>query len=185
MLAYVYWHAAPTNMVAAEYEKTLLRFGYALAATKSPGLIGNASYAVGATPWLGEPGYEDWAWLEGSWALDSLNEHAVSGPMEQPHNAIAQATKHGGHGALYYLVTGEHEIPGDSKVFWLSRPRGVDWREAMPGIVGSAGAKVSAWRRQMVLGPSAEFALSASPGISRLSVPKGCTSIAVERRRLR
>ena len=87
--------------------------------------------------------------------------------------------------SLYYLVTGEHEILGDSKVFWLSRPRGVDWRDAMPGLIRSAGAKVSAWRRQMVLGPSAEFALSASPGISRLSVPKGCTSIAVERRRLR
>ena len=185
MLAYAYWHAAPRGMAAAEVEKGLLRLRHALAHATSPGFLGNASYAVGATPWLGEPGYEDWAWLAGSWALDSLNEHAVSGPLAQPHNAIAHAPQHGGHGALYYLVTGEHEIPGDSKVFWLSRPRGVDWREAMPGIVGSAGAKVSAWRRQMVLGPSTEFALIAPPGTSGLTIPKGWTSIAVERRRLR
>ena len=181
MLAYVYWHAAPASTAAAEYEKILLRFGHALADAKSPGFLGNASYAVGATPWLGEPGYEDWAWLEGSWALDSLNERAVSGPMEQPHNAIAQATKHGGHGALYYLVAGEHEIPGDSKVFWLSRPRGVNWREVMPGIIRSAGAKISAGRRPLVLGPSAAFSLIASPGISPLCVPTGGASHPAER----
>ena len=185
MLAYVYWHAAPTNMVAAEYEKTLLRFGYALAATKSPGLIGNASYAVGETPWLGEPGYEDWIWLEGSWALDPLNERAASGAMEQPHNSIARATKHGGHGALYYLIAGEHETPGDSKVFWVSRPRGVDWRDAMPAILASAGRHASAWRRQMVLGPSPEFALIAPYETPSLGLPRDWTSVAVQRRRLK
>lgn len=185
MLAYVYWHAAPASMAVADYENTLLRFGRALAGAKSPGFLGNASYAVGETLWLGEPGYEDWVWLDGSWALDPLNERAVSGPMEQPHHAIAQATKHGGYGALYYLVAGEHDIPGDSKAFWLSRPRGIDWREAMPGIVGSAGAGANAWRRQMVLGPSTEFVLIAQPGTSGLTVPKGWTAIAVERRRLR
>lgn len=184
MRAYVYWHAAPEGVAAADYERMLLSFGRALADAKSPGFLGNASYAVGATPWLGEPGYEDWVWLEGSWALDPLNERAVSGPMEQPHDAIAQATKHGGYGALYYLVSGQQEIPGDSTVFWLSRPRGIDWREAMPGIVRSAGSNVSVWRRQMVLGPSTEFALIAAPSISCVSVPKGWASIAIERRRL-
>jgi hypothetical protein len=184
MRAYVYWHTAPESIAAADYERMLIRFGNALAEAKSPGFLGNASYAVGAAPWLGEPGYEDWVWLEGSWALDPLNERAVSGPMEQAHNAIAQATRHGGHGALYYLVAGEHDIPGDSKVFWLSRPRGIDWREAMPGIVESAGAKVSVWRRQMVLGPSTEFALIAPHGTPDLTIPRGWTSIAVERRRL-
>ena len=185
MLAYVFWHAAPANIAAADYEKTLLRFGHALADSGSPGFLGHASYAIGQTPWLGEPGYEDWAWLEGSWALDPLNERAVSGVMEQPHNAIAQMTKHGGHGALYYLVAGEHKIPGNSRVFWLSRPRGIKWREVMPGIVDSAGSKVSVWRRQMVLGPSTEFAVIAPPDASALVLPQGWTSLAVDRRKLK
>lgn len=184
MLAYVYWHAAPAGIAVADYEKKLLRFGHALAGAGSPGVLGTASYAIGQTPWLGEPGYEDWTWLEGSWALDALNERAVSGAMEQPHDAIAQATKHGGYGALYYLVAGEHRISGDSRIFWLSRPRGIKWREVIPGIVDSAGSKVGVWRRQMVLGPSTEFAVIAPPDAPALVFPQGWTSLAVDRRKL-
>jgi hypothetical protein len=187
MLSYVYWHAAPASVAAADYEKTLLRFGHALGAAGSPGFQGQASYAIGQTPWLGEPGYEDWVWLEGSWALDALNERAVSGAMEQPHDAIAQMTKHGGHGALYYLVAGEHKIPKDSRVFWLSRPRGINWREVLPRIVDSMGpnaSKASVWRRQMVLGPSPEFAVIAPADASGLVLPDGWTSLAVDRRKL-
>ncbi len=183
MLAYVFWHGVPDNLATAEYEKALLHFGYALANAKSPGLLGNASYAIGQTPWLGEPGYEDWAWLEGSWALDPLNERAVSGAMEQPHNAIARMTKHGGYGALYYLVAGEHRIPADSKVFWLSRPRGINWRDIMPSIMKTANSEVAVWRRQMVLGPSTEFAVIGLPTLT-LTVPEGWKSLEVDRRRL-
>ena len=183
MLAYVFWHAMPSNLAAVDYEKNLLYFNDALANAKIPGLLGNASYAISQTPWLGEPGYEDWTWLEGSWALDSLNERAVSGAMEQPHNVIAQMTKHGGFGALYYLVAEEHRIPASSKVFWLSRPRGVNWREIMPAITQSANSKVAVWRRQMVLGPAPEFAVIGT-STSTLTVPDGWPSVAGQRRRL-
>jgi hypothetical protein len=183
MLAYVFWHAVPDALAAAEYEKALLHFGQALASAQIPGLLGNASYSIDRTAWLGEPGYEDWAWLEGSWALDALNERAVSGTMEQPHNAIARMTKHGGFGALYYLVAGEHKIAADSKVVWLSRPRGINWRDTMPGIVQSANSEVTVWRRQMVLGPSPEFAVI-GPADLALTVPKGWTGLEVGRRRL-
>jgi hypothetical protein len=183
VIAYVFWHAAPDSSATAEYEKVLVRFGRALTEANSPGLLGNASYAIGETPWLGEPGYEDWAWLEGSWALDTLNERAVSGAMEQPHGVIARMTKHGGFGALYYLVAGNHRIPGDSKVFWLSRPRGINWRDSLPALVKSASAPVAVWRRQMVLGPSTEFAV-AGPRTLTLTLPQGWTSLEVERRRL-
>ncbi len=184
MLAYVFWHAVPNVSAAAEYEKKLLHFGRALADAKIPGLLGNASYAIGATPWLGEPGYEDWSWLEGSWALDALNERAVTGAMEQPHNAVAQMTKHGGFGALYYLVAGDHETPADSKVMWLSRPRGIRWRDVMPSIVKSANSEVAVWRRQMVLGPSTEFAVIGPSNLS-LTVPEGWKRLEVDRRGLR
>jgi len=183
MLAYVFWHAVPDVLATAEYEKALLYFSHALANAKIPGLLGNASYAINQTPWLGEPGYEDWAWLEGSWALDTLNERAVSGAMEQPHNMIAQMTKHGGFGALYYLVAGNHKIPADSKVMWLSRPRGINWRDIMPTIMKSANSEVAVWRRQMVLGPSTEFAVM-GPSNLTLAVPEGWKCLQVDRRRL-
>ncbi len=183
MLAYVFWHAVPDVLATAEYEKKLLYFSHALANAKIPGLLGNASYAINQTPWLGEPGYEDWAWLEGSWALDTLNERAVSGAMEQPHNMIAQMTKHGGFGALYYLVAGNHKIPADSKVMWLSRPRGINWRDIMPTIMKSANSEVAVWRRQMVLGPSTEFAVM-GPSNLTLAVPEGWKCLQVDRRRL-
>ena len=183
MLGYVFWHAAPSISATAEYEKRLLHFGRALANAKIRGLLGNASYAISQTPWLGEPGYEDWAWLESSRALDALNEGAVSGAMEQPHNAIAQTTKHGGFGALYYLVAGDHKIPGDSKVMWLSRPRGINWRDIMPIILKSANSEVAVWRRQMVLGPSTEFAVIGPPNLT-LTVPEGWKYLQVDRHRL-
>jgi len=183
MLAYVFWHAVPDVLAIAEYEEKLLHFSRALANAQIPGLLGGASYAISQTPWLGEPGYEDWAWLEGSWVLDTLNERAVSGAMEQPHNAIARMTKHGGFGALYYLVAGNHSIPASSKVVWLSRPRGVNWRDIMPTIMQSANSEVAVWRRQMVLGPSTEFAVIGSSDLT-LTVPEGWKCLEVDRRRL-
>jgi hypothetical protein len=184
MLAYVFWHAAPSSSATADYERRLLQFHHALANAKVPGLLGNASYAISQTPWLEEPGYEDWAWLEGSWALDTLNERALSGAMNQPHNAIAQVTKHGGFGGLYYLVAGEHKIPADSKILWLSRPRGINWRDVIPTVVKSANSGVAIWRRQMVLGPATEFAVIGPPTLN-LTVPEGWKSIQIDRRRLR
>ena len=181
-IAYLFWHAAPEGGAAA-YEEKLRRFGRAIAESRTPGLLGNASYRIPGTPWMPEPGYEDWAWLEGSWALDELNRRAVEGEAKAPHDALAQATKHGGFGALYYLVTGEAAVPGDSKVFWVSRPRGIAWRDFIPGIVKSASSPVSVWRRQMVLGPSTEFALVGAAELS-LTLPAGWRATEVERRKL-
>lgn len=183
MLAYVFWHACPTGSVTGEYEAKIVAFGRALTEAKIPGVLGAASYAIERTSWLGEPGYEDWAWLDGSWVLDALNERAISGPMEQPHGAVAQMTKHGGFGALYYLVAGKHAIPAHSKIIWLSRPRGVIWRDVMPAIVSSANAEVTVWRRLMVLGPTTEFAVI-GPADLTLAVPKGWNGTEIARRRL-
>jgi hypothetical protein len=185
-IAYVFWHAAPedaTAPVTETYEDGLRRFSAALAAVHSPGFLGHASYRIGGTPWMPGPGYEDWAWLEGSWALDELNRRAVEGEAKAPHDAVAAATRHGGYGALYYLVAGEAATPGDSRVVWTSRPRGVAWRDVMPGIVRSASAPVSVWRRQMVLGPSTEFAVIGPPAFT-LALPEGWSATEVDRRRV-
>jgi hypothetical protein len=181
-IAYLFWHAAPAGPSAA-YEERLRHFGAALAKTRTPGLLGNASYRIGATPWMPEPGYEDWAWLEGSWALDELNRRAVDGAAKAPHDVVAGMTKHGGFGALYYLVAGEFVMPGDSSVFWTKRPRGVEWRDFIPRIVESASSPVSVWRRQMVLGPSTEFAIIGAPGLA-LALPAGWSATEVQRHRV-
>jgi hypothetical protein len=80
-------------------------------------------------------------------------------------------------------VAGEHTAFGDSKVFWLSRPRGVQWRDAMPDIAGPAPSNVAVWRRQMVLGPSSEFAVIGPPDFT-LTVPSGWQALEVSRRRV-
>ena len=183
MLAYVFWHARPENITAARYEQALLDFAQGLAAADCPGLLANASYAIGETPWLREPGYEDWALLADSAALDRLNEIAVSGALEKPHNTIAQLTKHGGFGGLYRHAAGSDALFDDSRTFWLSRPRGVHWQDAIPGIVASAHSNVAVWRRQMVLGPAPEFAVIGQPGLT-LAMPAGWQALEVERRRI-
>lgn len=104
--------------------------------------------------------------------------------MEQSHSAIARATKHAGLGALYYHVAGERGIPpSDSRVFWLTRPRDISWREVVPTITKSAGSEVAVWRRQMVLGPATEFALIGPPELT-LDVPEDWKATAVDRRKL-
>jgi hypothetical protein len=44
-----------------------------------------------SVPWLDDPsGYEDWATIDGSCALETLNEQAVSGRMAALHGTVAQ-----------------------------------------------------------------------------------------------
>ena len=87
MLAYVYWHVAPRNIAAAQYESALLRFAQALAAAKWPGFPGNANYAVGTTPWLGErTGPERARWLDGTRDRPSQARLACSQPRR--HNPL-------------------------------------------------------------------------------------------------
>lgn len=183
MFAYVFWHAKPESVDADSYETALLHFAVALHGVRIPRMLGNASYAIESTPWLQESGYEDWTWVEDLSVFEALNTAAVSGPMENPHAGISQITKHGGFGALYYLVAGAHQALGDSKVFWVSRPRGIRWVDVMPAIVQSANADVAVWRRFMVLGPAAEFAI-VGPAQLELTLPPGWTALEIRRRRL-
>lgn len=177
MIAYIFWHAAPDGFSLETYEATLLRFGTSLANARISGVLGNASYAVSHTPWLGQDGYEDWTLLDGPSVLDRLNDQATTASMEEPHRAIAQITKHGGFGALYRLVDGEPDLSNDSVVIWLSRPRGVNWREVLP----PARQSLTVWRRLMVLGPASEFAIIGPPDLA-LEIPQGWESFTVRRR---
>lgn len=181
MFAYVFWHVRPDRVDVKTYEDAMSGFGRALRNQKIDGVIDNSSYWVDKVKWVEAPGYEDWVWVDELSVFERLNERAVTGPMEQPHDKIAQMTKHGGYGSFYYLIDGQRKTLGDSRVFWLSRPRGIQWRDVMPKIIASATTEVSVWRRFMVLGPAPEFAI-VGPADLQLTVPEGWTASIVDRR---
>lgn len=180
MLAYLFWHRPYPSCEAAQYEAQLLRFHRQLAAAPPPGFRGSAAFRIPPVPWLGgEGGYEDWCLVEGSWALDPLNNFAVTGAMERPHNDVA-AQMDVGHGGLYRLMWGEAALTGESAT-WLTRPRGIDWRAALEPLHRQVPGAVC-WRRQMVLGPAPEF-LIAAPAGAAVTPPEGWTALKVARTR--
>ncbi len=183
MLAYVFWHRPYAGVDKAKYEAALTAFHVQLSRQPPPGLRAAGSFAVDAVPWLGgRSGYEDWCLLDGSWAMDPLNAWAVTGERQAPHDGAAKLMEEG-HGGLYTLVWGAPALPGNSTATWLTRPRGIDWREALTGI-RALQPPVQVWRRQMVLGPAPEFAL-VSEGEEAPRPPSGWQSLAVRRTRLR
>jgi len=183
MLAYLFWHRPRAEADKAAYEKLLLEFQDRLARSAAPGFLAAGSFAIGAVPWLGgHPGYEDWCILEGTWAMDPLNAAAISGAAQSPHDSVA-ALMEEGHGGLYTLVWGEPIVPADSTITWLTRPRGIQWRAALEPVRNLI-PKAQFWRRQMVLGPAPEFAITTEGG-QALSIPQGWRAFAVERSRLR
>ena len=159
-----------------------LRFQAALAGAKPPGFISAASFRIEPVPWLGDqPGYEDWCVLEGSWAMDPLNAFAVAGETQAPHDDVA-AQMEQGHGGIYAHSGGETPPPAQSSVYWLTRPRGIQWRPVLDEVRAKC-TQANVWRRQMVLGPAAEFGVSA-PGDTEIAVPSGWQARRVRRVRL-
>ena len=80
MLAYLFWHTPRPTVARSDYERDLLAFSRALADLHCPGVRRITSFRTSTVPWLDEPlGYEDWATIDGSCALETLNEQAVSG----------------------------------------------------------------------------------------------------------
>src|SRR5579863_14525 len=182
MLAYIFWHRPFSHVDRGRYEASMLRFQAALAAAKPPGFIAAVSFRIEAVPWLGDqPGYEDWCVLEGSWAMDPLNAFAVAGAVQAPHDHVA-AQMEQGQGGLYAHAGGETRPPAQSSVYWLTRPRGIDWKAALDPVRAQCPT-ANIWRRQMVLGPAAEFGISV-PDDTEIVVPSGWQARRIRRVRL-
>ena len=182
MLAYIFWHRPYSSIERQRYEQAIVRFQNDLAGSKPPGFIRATSFQIEAVPWLSDlPGYEDWYLLDGTWAMDPLNAFAISGHVQAPHDSVA-ATMEQGHGGLYAHAGGESMPAPRSTIHWLTRPRGIQWQPAIEAVRGSC-PQAKAWRRQMVLGPAAEFAVE-TPGESEIDVPAGWQRRRVMRMRL-
>src|SRR5712664_1459627 len=83
MLAYVFSHRPAGGVDIAVYESALTRFHAALASAPPSGFVRSTTFKVG-------DGYSDWYLVDGSAALDVLNEAAVSGARTSAHDAAAR-----------------------------------------------------------------------------------------------
>ena len=178
MLAYVFWHWRRETTDAATYEHAQRRFHASLAAAPPAGFTRSHSAALHGAPWAagGGAAYEDWYLVQASAALDPLNQAAISGSRQQPHDAAA-ALAAGGAAGLYVLRAGEPVIP-PAHATWFGKPSGMTYAalDQLLDEVVVAGACV--WMRYMVLGPTPEFVLHGGPR----ELPRPLTGIEVRLR---
>jgi hypothetical protein len=91
-------------------------------------------------------------------ALEPLNEAAVTGARQRPHDSAA-ALAAGGTAGLYALRAGA-AVETATHAAWFGKPAGMRYPalfEELAPLVTASGAAL--WMRQMVLGPAPEFCL--------------------------
>ena len=172
MLAYVFWHWPQTGIDQNRYVAHLSNFHQSLAANKPSGFQHSAVFRIRNADWLNTQGdaYEEWYLLDDSAAMDRLNEAAVSGECEEPHNRVAREAADG-IGGLYRLRAGEENLAQARFAVWLSKPPGVSYNDfyaALQPLTSREG--VALWGRQMTLGPTTEFCVH-SP--TQVQLPEG------------
>jgi hypothetical protein len=162
MLAYVFWHWPQPVVDMGSYVDHLVSFHRTLNANKPVGFHGSRVFHMHGVSWLDTTGdaFEDWYLLDDSAALDRINEAAVSGVCEAPHNLVAREAS-GGTAGLYRLKFGS-VFCEPRFALWLSKPAGLAYADFYatlgPLITGAL------WQRQMTLGPTTEFLIhSATP----------------------
>ena len=180
MTAYVFWHRPFADIDQGAYEDALIAFHQAIVKRSCEGLQGSATYRISETPWLDEmPGYEDWIFGASSASFDPLNKLAVAPDMWDVHADISSKTDVG-HGGIYYHVLGDTDAKASTRTAWLKRPRDIRYEVPLKEIADQATGSVSAWRKQMVLGPGFEFALFGDQSL-RLDLPRGWQAHYVDR----
>ncbi len=169
MLAYVFWHWPVEPADRNLYETALRAFHAELRLAGSEGFVRSYAFRVQGSTWLPvESAYEDWYLIEGSFALDPLNDVAVSPRLRAAHDAAARWAA--GAGGLYRLRSGIPE-PHEWSVHWLRKPRGESYADFYARFAPDAVL----WRRQMVLGPAPEFLLESH------TPPEGVEAIRSDR----
>lgn len=178
MLAYVFWHWPRPNMNAAQYEAAQRAFHAALDAAPPAGFSASHSAALRGVPWAagGGPAYEDWYLVQASASLDPLNQAAITGSRQQPHDGAA-ALAAGGAAGLYLLRAGEPVIP-PARAIWFGKPSGMTYAELDRALRDVVASGACVWMRYMVLGPTPEFCLHGGAG----ELPRPLTGMGVELR---
>ena len=176
MLAYVFWHWPQPTIDQDTYINHLLDFHQTLAANKPPGFHESVVFRIRGASWLNTTGeaYEEWYLLDDSAAMDPLNEAAVSGVCEAPHNKVAREAADG-IGGLYRLRAGDEELSEARCAIWLSKPAGVSYKDfyaTLQPLTSQPG--VALWGRQMTLGPTTEFCIHS---LNPIELPPGYSGL--------
>ena len=176
MLAYVFWHWPQSTIDPDTYVDHLIDFHQTLAANKPTGFHQSVVFRIRGASWLNtnDDAYEEWYLLDDSAAMDPLNEGAVSGVCEEPHNKVAREAADG-IGGLYRVRAGHEDLSEARYAIWLSKPAGVSYKDfyaAFQSLTSQQG--VALWGRQMTLGPTTEFCLH-SPNL--IALPPGYSGL--------
>ena len=160
MLAYVFWHWPKPGVDLAAYAANLRTFHKTLGDNKPPGFQHSTVFSIEGANWLDTKGpvFEDWYLIDNSAAMDRINEAAVTGACELPHNVVAVDAA-GGTAGLYRLRQGSADLSGKRLAVWFSKPDGVSYKEFFSGLSNHDLPGVAVWQRQMTLGPTTEFCL--------------------------
>jgi hypothetical protein len=180
MLAYVFWHWKQAGVAEGDYERLQRGFHAALGAAPPTGFERSYTHALRGAAWANGDGdaYEDWYLVDGSAALDPLNDAAISASRKRPHDAAA-AVAAGGTAGLYGLRLGE--APSSPRFdAWFHKPSGVSYDEMwrLLGPLTDHGG-VGVWVRHMVLGPSPEFCVQADRAVA---LPQSLAALTLELR---
>ena len=168
MLAYVFWHWPRPDIERGQYLDHLTAFHRTLAANKPQGFQRSVVFRIQGANWLNTDGeaYEEWYLLDDSAAMDPLNDAAVSGVCEEPHNRVAREAADG-TGGLYRLRAGAGDLVEAKFATWFSKPAGVTYKEFYAGLESiTSQPGVALWGRQMTLGPTTEFCIHTQTPIS-------------------
>jgi hypothetical protein len=159
VLAFVFWHAPAAGVLPDDYEDAVGAFHAALAEDPPAGFRRSLTFRIGDAPWQAGGGYEDWYLVDGSHALDPLDEAAVSSAAGARHDVVAALAGQGA-GGLYRLRAGREAIADADTAIWLGKPAKVSYDELYQRLSPWCQEPgVGLWRRQMVLGPAPEFCL--------------------------
>lgn len=160
MIAYVFWHRPRAGVDLADYRAALEEFHISLLAAGVAGFRRTLVFQTAPPPWLSGPGvvFEDWHLLDGSAAIDPLNDAAVTGDRTLPHHRVATLVDSGVAG-LYRLRIGDPMSPPPTTAYWFSKPAGMAYADFYDSLRPLCVGNATLWGRQMVLGPTPEFCM--------------------------
>lgn len=167
-LAYMMWHRPIPAVSDDDYRASLQQFHTALNKHKTRGFLRSAICQTQPIPGL--PGkdnfFMDWYFLQDSSVLDRLNDTAVTGHCEDPHEGIAQISTDESTG-LYRHRYGYEGLRAARFIYWFRKPAGQDYEDIYQTIraLGDNNS-ISLWMRMMGLSPAPEFCLLSQDDIS-------------------